>query len=89
MAVGMTNSSPSTPPCTTCAHDQDEHVLAALPTGHPVPMGLLFCPVADCECAATWRAGTGQSTAAEIHETRALVRETLARMGLQIPLFLR
>jgi hypothetical protein len=52
-------------------------------------MGLLFCPVTGCECAATWRAGAGRSTAAEIQETQTLVRETLARMGLQFPPFLR
>gem|GEM_PF-5121854 len=60
-----------------------------LPTGHTTPMGLVLCPSDECECAATWRAGTRQCTADEIHETQALVRETLARMGLPIPMILR
>lgn len=85
----MTNPSPSSPPCPTCVHDRDAHVLAALPTGHRMPMGLVLCPADGCECAATWRAGTRRCTADEIHETQALVRETLARMGLTVPLFLR
>lgn len=54
-----------------------------------MPMGLVLCPADGCECAATWRAGTRRCTADEIHETQALVRETLARMGLTVPLFLR
>lgn len=85
----MINPSLSSPPCQTCEHDRDAHIFAALPTGHPVPMGLVLCPSDGCGCAATWRAGTRQCTADEVHETQALVRETLARMSLPIPQFLR
>lgn len=74
--------------CSTCHHLQDEHLLALIPTSHPMPMGLMFCPQPDCDCGSTWRAGTRPSTPEEIAETRMLVREALARAGSKIPAFL-
>jgi len=65
------------------------HVLVAIPTGHPVPMGLMFCPVAGCSCTASWRASTAPSTPEEIYETRTLIRHALTRHGVEIPPFLR
>ena len=53
-----------------------------------MPMGLMWCPVPGCQCAATC-GPEAAATLEEVHETRALVRETLARLGLEVPPFLR
>lgn len=56
---------------------------------HPVPMGLMYCPVAGCPCGSTWRAGPRPSTRDEIEDTRRLVRDTLTADGYAVPDFLR
>jgi len=77
------------PPVCPCKHPTDDHVLAIVPTTHPAPMGVMYCPVPGCACANTWRAGTRPSTQEEIAQTRVLIREALARDGIQVPEILR
>ena len=75
-------------PCQLCNHSMDAHVLL-LVRETPAPMGLIVCPVPECDCGSTWRAGAGRSTAAEIAQTRALVRQTLQDDGYVVPPWLR
>ena len=85
-----TKDSPAGQLCVHCHHLLDNHVFAALPVDHPAPMGVMLCrEPGGCECTTTWRAGTRASTPQEIHETRALVREALARLELPIPPHMR
>jgi hypothetical protein len=53
------------------------------------PCGLMLCPEPGCGCSATWRAGSGRSTPAEIEETRRLVAGQLLRDGVPLPGCLR
>lgn len=56
---------------------------------HPVPMGLMYCPVIGCPCGSTWRSGPRLSTREEIDDTRRLVRNALSADGVAVPEFLR
>ena len=66
----------------------DLHVLVMV-REVPFPAGLIYCPTPGCACGSTWRAGVGRSTAAEIDQTRMLVRESLIRDGEPVPPWLR
>lgn len=56
----------------------------------PFPMGVVYCPhPGGCLCGSTWRFADHPSTAAEVEETRVLVREALLEDGLSIPHWLQ
>ena len=81
-------STPEPRVCDQCSHAHAVHVLIMVVENDPAPMGLVICPEPGCECAATWRAGTGPSTPEQIAETRMLVRAQLLADGYPVPTFL-
>lgn len=80
----------TTPPprqCAYCRHEEGPHQVYMLDMDRLI--GIMRCPVAGCGCGATVRGSTtGPSTAEEIAETRAAVRQIITDAGLPLPRFL-
>jgi hypothetical protein len=60
--------------CGQCGHAFDPHVIVAT-TGDQADGGIMLCPVAECECFATWGLNDGPVTFVPDRAEIAALRE--------------